>query len=86
MKLCACRKGCKKEVKGKGLYALGHHPESNQGRMPQVLRKLKARFEIQRTNLKSYVWAPITLSGRSSLGCSCALLHPESIPLSGQVP
>lgn len=47
MKLCTCRKGCKKEVKGPGRYAWGHHPESNQGRMPQVLRRLRERFEEQ---------------------------------------
>lgn len=53
MKLCACRKGCKKAVKGKGLYALGHAPGSHVGRMPSILRRLRERFEGQQKVKKS---------------------------------
>ena len=47
MKFYTCRKGCKKEVKGKGEYALGHAPGSHIGRMPGAIRRLKSRYEAQ---------------------------------------
>lgn len=54
MNLCTCKKGCKKEVKGTGLYALGHHPESNQGRLPKILRKLREKEKYINTQRGEY--------------------------------
>ena len=52
-KLCACRKGCRKPVKGPGVYALGHAPGSHIGRLPRMIRKLKEKYEAQEKDINT---------------------------------
>lgn len=53
MKSCVCRPGCPAAVKGKGIYAPGHAPNSR-NHIPGILLKIREKtLNIRRTKKRT---------------------------------